>query len=257
MITGTIMAGLILIFTYALSGVDLFTLLVNSTFGVGAIWIIGIAIFVLGGFVDSLALMLMDYWLFWRVLLRRPSEVNVDQIVQLAIRLGLLQQQDLTDTKTLRQKLYDLISSVFGSQAPVHLYSKRDELDALYQYNSNMFVLLVLAIPMLPMAIFRLTPGYLYLAVLAVQLILTGFFYRFTLNALARVNSIEDRFVLGYLRARVDEVVSNTSTPTITPNQVPSSSATVSTRGEGVEARLDMPRQAQVAEEPRNTLVQS
>ena len=206
MVTGTIVLVVLLAGVYACSGTNVYQSLVSSQFSIAGVWVVFIMIFLLGGVVDSLALMLLDYFSLRRVLGERPSEVDItsEHTVQLAVEFGMLPDiEDYSnDLARVRQQLTDLVPALFDTVAPPHLYAKRDELDALYQYNSNMLLLLLVFLPLLPAITYRLVQGPLFLGILAVQMAVSVLFYRFTVNALKRLNSIEDRFFVGYLLDR-------------------------------------------------------
>ncbi len=199
-ITGII--ALILIITFVLSvwGVNIYSWAVTLD-----IWIFllsgFIVVFTLGDLIDAAALLFLDYFLLKNKYSQRPSEIDItsDKIIRLVVACNLLRAGEINKDNA-KQVLRDIIPSLFSSAAPPYIQSKREDIDSLYQYHSNMLLLLIISFPLIPIILYKyIGVVSVILIIMIVHLVLICVFYQFAINGLTRTFSIEDRFFFGYL----------------------------------------------------------
>lgn len=197
-ITGIIVLILIGATLLSVWGIDIYSL--ATTLDTWFVWLAGaLIVFTLGDIVDAASLSFLDYFLLKKKYIHRPSEIDItsDQIIQLAIACNFLPAE--IDKDTAKQMLRDIIPSLFSSSAPSYVQSKREDIDSLYQYHSNMLLILIIGLPLLPIILYNHLSVFVILTITLMLLVLILIFYRFVNNGLIRVFSLEDRFFFGYL----------------------------------------------------------
>jgi len=196
---GTVTLIIIIASIFSIWGINIYTWAV--AFDTWIIWLLGIiVIFALGDLVDAAALLFIDYFLLRKRYIQRPSEIDLtsDHIIRLVVKCNILTAEEINKDNA-KQVLSDIVPSLFVSSAPPYIQSKREDVDSLYQYHSNMFLLLLVSFPLVPIILYKHFDALVISVIMIVHLILLYMFYRFVVNGLARVFSIEDKFFFGYL----------------------------------------------------------
>ncbi|MFN8079900.1 MAG: hypothetical protein U0Q19_10055 [Kineosporiaceae bacterium] len=182
------------------TSVDLLKWLAGSSAGSWTPFILLVSGFVAGTGVDRLAFQLLDRRLFWKAFAeRRASMVLPDEVVRALERSATLAPPIRgTSRDAIDESRADVISAIFWVKARPEALSKRADLVANFQFNSNLLLDSVLFTPVVLFVVLRSDKG-LPLAVLALALLimLDLFLWRASVAAIGRIHTLENLYVLG------------------------------------------------------------
>lgn len=186
-----------------LTGVDLVLWLLSSPYAGYAIWLFLIVSFLFGHLVDKIAFLLFDHTVFAKHFQTRLSTFDLPEWCQSAIEQRVSSPIAVTPTKSrdlVDDSKADWITAYFLTKARPEAIQKRADLIANFQFVSNLLLVLIFALLVVPIYLYSRVTSSGYAIVSAFILFVGAIAYwRFSLASLARIHTFENLVVYGFL----------------------------------------------------------
>lgn len=202
-LTGFLALVITNLLTVLVAGFNIFAWLVSSPYAEYTFWLVLSASFLFGHLVDKLAFLTLDHALFEKHFQNRLSAFDLPQWCQDTIEQRISNSVTVAPTKSrdlVDDSKTDWISAYFLTKARPEAMQKRTDLIANFQFVSNLVIILLYAFFVIPAYLYFNVAQPLYALVCGIAILIALIFYwRFSLQSLARIHTFENLVIYGTL----------------------------------------------------------